>query len=1059
MTLSALTVSPAQRGILLHVLSRVSEPGPDPYRVSFTFDLAGALDVTAMRAAVDALLRRRPELLCGFRLSDAGTAERVVGQDVPLPWRYVDLRELDPGARAAAYAELVAEDEGAAFDVAVPPLLRVLLVRLGDEDSRLILTHHHILVDGWSYSALIDELFALYRQAELPEAVPFGDHADASPGPDIAASEAAWARALDGLDGPTLLASHASGVGERVPGVGERASGVGERAPGGGERAPGIGERVPERLAFTMSEAVTARLGRYLDGRGLTLDSAVQAAWGVVLGHLTGRREVVFGSTVAAAPSASAEGGSASLNILPIRIALRYQESLDGLLGRVRERAEALRPYQKLCLAEVFEAAGAGVLFDTLAVVEQWPVRPDPVWHAPDGMRVVGVTGRDGNHYPVSVTVIPERSLELRLGYRPDLFERAWGERVLRQVAEVLTAVADRPELPVGRLDLLDPGERRRLLVDRNVTVSDAEPSTLSALFRRTVLAHPGAVALEDGDRSLTYADLNGRANRLARLLIARGAGPEIVVALLLPRSVDMAIAEIAVAKAGAAYLPIDPGYPPDRIRFILADARPALLIATGDQDRGEAAVETIRLDDAATRRELNAFSDNEIADGELTSRPSVHNPAYVIYTSGSTGQPKGVVVSHHGLSALAREEVKRFAVDRNSRVLQFSSPSFDAAVLELLMAVGAGARLITPPPRPLVGDALVEVARAHGVTHALIPPAALTTVAAEDLPGLRTLVVGGDSCPAALAELWSRGRRMINAYGPTEVTVAATMSRPISGAAAPPIGTPVRGSRVYVLGPDLRPVPDGAAGELYVAGGGLARGYLHRSALTAGRFVANPFDGPGARLYRTGDLARWSADGELVFLGRVDEQVKVRGHRVELGEIEAALAGHPSVEQAAVVAADGAHATDRRLVAYAVLAAGRARADAAELREFLRASLPEYMIPAACVVLGELPTTAHGKLDRRALAARDVTPDTVGGPGAEVRTSVETLLSELFADVLGLSSVPVDGDFFQLGGDSILSTKLIGRARQAGLRIAPRDLIDKRTVAALAAGADAGGH
>ncbi|MFE3317490.1 amino acid adenylation domain-containing protein [Nocardia sp. NPDC059195] len=1027
MTLSALTVSSAQRGILRHVLSRASEPGPDPYRVSFTFDLAGALDVTAMRTAVDALLRRRPELLCGFRISDAGVAEQVVGQDVPIPWRFVDLRELDPGARVAVYAELVAEAEGVEFDVAVPPLLRVLLVRLGDEDSRLILTHHHILVDGWSYSSLIDELFALYRRAELPEAVPFGDHTEALAGQDTAVSEAAWARALDGLDRHTLLASGAAGVSERAS----------------------------ERLACTMSEAVTARLRRYLDDRGLTLDSAVQAAWGVVLTHLTGQREVVFGSTVAAAPPVSAENESASLNILPIRIALRYQESLDGLLARVREQAETLRPHQNLCLAEVFEAAGTGVLFDTLAVVERWPIRPDPAWHAPDGTRVVGVAGRDANHYPVSVTVIPEHSMELRLDYQPDLFDRAWGERVLRQVAEVLTAVADRPELLVGRLDLLDPGEWRRLLVDRNATESDTEPITLSALFRRTVQAHSGAVVIEDSDSSLTYADLDRRTNRLARLLIARGAGPETVVALLLPRSIEIVIAEIAVAKTGGAYLPIDPAYPPNRIRFILADAQPALLIATGDQDYGEAAVETISLDDTATQRELNALSDKEIADGELTGRPSVHNPAYIIYTSGSTGQPKGVVVSHNGLSALAREEVERFAVDRNSRVLQFSSPSFDAAVLELLMAIGAGARLITPPQHPLVGDALVEVVRTQGVTHALIPPAALTTVDAEDLPDLRTLVVGGDRCPAALAELWSRGRCMINAYGPTEVTVAATMSRPVSGAAPPPIGTPVRGSRVYVLGPDLRPVSDGAVGEVYVAGGGLARGYLHRSALTASRFVANPFEGLGGRLYRTGDLARWSADGQLVFLGRVDEQVKVRGHRVELGEIEAALAAHPFVEHAAVVAADGVHPTETYLVAYAVTA-DRTRADAAELREYLRASLPDYMIPAACVVLDELPTTAHGKLDRRALAARELTPDTANGTGDEVRSPAETLLSELFADVLGLSSVPVDGDFFQLGGDSILSTKLIGRARQAGLRIAPRDLIDKRTVAALAAGADA---
>ncbi|MFF0488562.1 amino acid adenylation domain-containing protein [Nocardia sp. NPDC004068] len=1056
MTLSAPTVSPAQRGMLRHLLSRASEPGPDPYRVTFVFDLAGPLDAAAMRAAVSALLRRRPELLCGFRYSDAGIPERVAGHDVSLPWRHVDLRELAPEARAAAYADLIAETERTVFDVAVPPLLRVLLIQLADDDSRLVLTHHHILVDGWSYTPLIDELFALYREygpprtpgrpdttaSEEARATALDDHdcpsspSDNADGSDTAAAAAAWAHALDGLAGPTLLAA----------------------------RGPGVGECAPERVTATLPEAVTVRLRRYLDDHGLTLDSAVQVAWGLVLAHRTGRREVVFGSTVAAAPSDAAAGGrtiGAFLNILPIRIDLRYQESLGGLLARVREHTESLRPYQNLCLAEVFEAAGTGVLFDTLAVVERWPVRPHPAWRAPDGVRVVGVSGRDANHFPVSFTAIPERRLELRLDHRPGLFDRARARRVLRQVAEVLTAVADRPDVPVGRLDLLDPGERRRALVDRNPNRADTDPASLSALFDRAVRAHPDAVALEDDERRLTYAELDRGANRLARLLIARGAGPETIVALMLPRSLDLVVAEIAVAKAGAAYLPVDPDYPRERIRFILTDARPALLVTTGDHadHAGGVTVETIRLDDGGTRRELNALPGTGIGDEELTGVPSVHHPAYIIYTSGSTGRPKGVVVSHRGLSALASEESERFAVDRDSRILQFSSPSFDAAVLELLMAIGAGARLITPPPRPLVGDALVDVIRAHGITHALIPPAALATVAVEDLRSVRTLIVGGDRCPAVLAEVWSRGRRMINAYGPTEVTVAATMSRPLSGAATPPIGTPVRGREVYVLGPDLRPVPDGAAGELYVAGAGLARGYLHRPALTASRFVANPCTGSGARLYRTGDLVRWGTDGQLLFLGRSDDQVKVRGHRVELGEIEAALTAHPSVEQAAVVIAAGGRPSETRLVAYAVLAAGRARADAAELRAHLRMSLPEFMIPSACVLVTELPTTVHGKLDRRALAAREFIPDTGDGFGDEARTATETLLSELFADVLGLPSVPVDGDFFQLGGDSILSTKLIGRARQAGLRIAPRDLIDKRTVAALAAGADPGDH
>ncbi|MFJ6598855.1 amino acid adenylation domain-containing protein, partial [Streptomyces violaceusniger] len=427
----------------------------------------------------------------------------------------------------------------------------------------------------------------------------------------------------------------------------------------------------------------------------------------------------------------------------------------------------------------------------------------------------------------------------------------------------------------------------------------------------------------------------------------------------------------------------------------------------------------------------------------------SVDHPAYVIYTSGSTGRPKGVVVTHRGLASFCGTEAERFFVTPDSRVLQFASPSFDAAVLEVCMALPHGAALVVPPPGPLVGDALTDVLGGQRITHALIPPAALAGVTPAGLTDFRTLVVGGEACPAELVERWSPGRRMVNAYGPTESTVAATTSGPlIPGAGAPPIGRPVWNTSALVLDERLRLAPVGVVGELYIAGEGLARGYLGRPGLSAERFVAHPYGPPGARMYRTGDLARRRADGNLEYVGRADDQVKVRGFRIELGEIETVLAGHPDVERAVVVVRED-RPGHRQLVGYIVPEPGAALPDQQILRKHVAAALPEYMVPSAIVALGHLPLTPNGKLDQKALPAPE---RTAAAPGRAPTTAHEETLCRLFAEVLGVTEVGVDESFFDLGGDSIVSIQLVSGARKAGLVITPRDVFRHRTVEALAA-------
>ncbi|MCF4140797.1 amino acid adenylation domain-containing protein [Streptomyces sp. Tue 6430] len=665
----------------------------------------------------------------------------------------------------------------------------------------------------------------------------------------------------------------------------------------------------------------------------------------------------------------------------------------------------------------------------------------------------------------MTFVVLPGDRLEFRLNHRPELLPADRAEAMADRLANLLARVTAEPDLPVGRLDHTTEAERERVLHTWNGARRAIEPRTFPALFEARVARTPDAPAVVSDEGSLSYAELNERADRLAHHLIGHGVGPERIVALLLPRSVDIVVAQLAVMKAGGAYLPVDPDYPADRIAYMIDDARPSLLLtvhAHADRVPDAAAAGRVvpdRLD--LDRLDLAAEPATDPVDADRRAALTVAHPAYVIYTSGSTGRPKGVVVSHQGLAAFATVEAERFGVDPDSRVLQFSSPSFDASVLELCMSLPWGAALVIPPPGPLADEALGRVLAERAVTHALIPPAALATVPVTDLPDLRTLIVGGDATDAALVDRWAPGRRMVNAYGPTESTVVATLSEPLTAGTgtAPPIGAPIDNTRVYVLDAALRPVAPGVAGELYLAGEQLARGYLNRPALTAERFTACPYGDAGSRMYRTGDLVRWNPDGALEYLGRADDQVKLRGFRIELGEIETVLVSHPAVAQAAVVVRED-RPGDKRLVAYTVPGAVPAP-DAGALRAALSAALPAHMVPSAFVTLDALPLTPNGKLDRKALPAPEVTAGATGRASRAPRTPRtprEEILCALFADALGVPEVGPDDSFFELGGHSLLATRLTGRIRVAlGAELQVRALFEAPTPAGLAVLLDGG--
>ncbi|MFE6526362.1 amino acid adenylation domain-containing protein, partial [Streptomyces sp. NPDC057794] len=556
----------------------------------------------------------------------------------------------------------------------------------------------------------------------------------------------------------------------------------------------------------------------------------------------------------------------------------------------------------------------------------------------------------------------------------------------------------------------------------------------LGELFTRWVTHDPDAPAVTDGRSTWSYGELARRAGRLAAHLAASGAGPDRTVALVLPRSMELIAAELAVALSGAAFLPVDPDYPAERRALMLADAAPAVVL--DDPDR------------------VRALMEGEERETEpVPSRTLPDHAAYVIFTSGSTGTPKGVTVTHRGIAGFAAAAAERYAVGPGDRVLQFSSPSFDASVLELCISVLSGALLVIPPHGPWLGDELATVLDEHRISHALIPPAALATLPDPadlgGLPSLHTLIVGAEACPAALVDRWAPGRRMINSYGPTEATIVATWTGPLSaGTGTPAIGGPLPGTEAHVLDAALRPVPPGSEGELYVGGDGLARGYLGRPGLTATRFVAHPSGPPGARLYRTGDRVRRRPDGELEFLGRADRQIKVRGFRIEPGEIEAALIRDPEVREAVVVVRDEEPARGR-LVGYVTPADPARRPEPARLRAALTAALPAHMVPSAVVVLDALPLTPQHKIDLRALPAPG---GAQAGRHVAPRTDDERTLAAIWADVLGVGTVGVTDDFFDLGGDSILAARTLTRIREAfGARLTLRDVFTARTVAALA--------
>ncbi|HSF40732.1 MAG TPA: amino acid adenylation domain-containing protein, partial [Thermoanaerobaculia bacterium] len=983
------------------------DPGSPLYNLPQAVRLRGRLGVRALEWSLGEIVRRHESLRTTFAERDGGPVQVIAPAGVfVLP--FVDLSGLGEAAEEEA-RRLAAEDAVRPFDLARGPLFRPALLRLGTEEHALFATMHHAVSDGWSLGVLVRELVALQGGALLPELpVQYADYA-------------VWQR--EWLTGG-VLAREVAHWREHLEGLPDRLELPADRPRPAVQTSRGATR--PARFG----EAATAALRDLARSERATLFMVLLAGFEAVLARLSGQDVLAVGTPVAGRNRREVEDLIGFfVNTLVLRADLGDDPSFRELLARARRETLEAYAHQDLPFEKLVEelaprrSLGHTPLFQAMLVLQNAPVGALELpglalapFHAPAGTAKFDLT--------LALAESGDR-LVGSLEYNRDLFDPATADRLLGYLA---TLLAGDKATRLSELPLLGEAERHQILDVWNDTAEELpEGVSVVQLFAERAAREPEAVALVHGERRMTCGELRTRAGRLAWRLRRLGVGPETVVAVAAERSVERVVAILGVLEAGGAYLPLDPAHPRERIAFLLEDSGARVLIdAAGEEVEEE-------------EPELPAVGPDDLA--------------YVIYTSGSTGRPKGVMAAHRGLVNLALAQIRRFDLGPGRRVLQLASPGFDASVSEIFTALLSGAALhLADRDELLPGPGLARLIAEQGITTVTFTPSTLAALEAavpeERLPSIETLIVAGEACPPALAARWSSGRRLINAYGPTEATVCA--SADLSGR-GDTLGRPIANVRLYVLDSGLRPLPVGAPGEIVIGGAGVTRGYLGRPDGTAERFVPDAFAAlPGARAYRTGDLGRFRADGRLEFLGRADQQVKVRGIRVEPGEVEAALARHPQVREAVVVAREDVPG-DLRLVAY-VVPAGEEAPAASDLRGFLAERLPEALVPSAFLVLPALPLTPHGKVDRQALPSPEPNRTEGDRPFVAPRSPAEESLAALWAELLGVPGVGVHDDFFALGGHSLAAARLVGRIRTSlGVELPVRSVFAHPTLEALA--------
>jgi len=1025
-------LSTTQQGMLFHLL--FSESKGQVYFDQYVSTLIGALDLAAWRQAWSLVLERHPALRTQFLWERREQPLQVVRRDAVLPWQEHDWRQVPEAEREERLAAFLRADHDLGFDLGKPPLMRIAVLRLEDDAYKFVWSFHHLIVDGWSMGLVLADALAFYRTLRAGQEVrvepprPYRDYINWLQGQEPGRAESFWRRTLAGFDTANPLPFDGTGAGGDPTGWVTR----------------------EETLAVPPGE--TAALRAFARGHQLTLNTVFQGAWSLLLGRYAASGDVVFGAIGSGRPP-EIEGVESMvglfINLLPVRVDTSPDQTVSPWLKSLQEQQTEQREHEHSPLDQILgwsEVGRKGTLFEAMLVFENYPVDALRQGSTDLGLEIREAHLSESGNFPLTLFVLPKSDkVELRLNYHWTRISPDSARRILAHLLTLLRSLAAHPEARLGDLQILAAGERLELLTAGRGPAREDRATSIHQLFEEQAARTPSDTAVETaaGER-LTYGELAARADTLARHLRHLGVGPESIVGLCVERSPEMVVGMLGVLKAGGAYLPLDPAYPQERLAFMLEDSGARLVLT---QERLEAGLPASAPPRLLLDRDWPRIAEPD--SGEALPTVDPRHPAYVIYTSGSTGRPKGVLVPHASLVNYIRHAADSYAVEPGDRVLQFASMSFDTSAEEIYPCLTRGATLV------LRDDEMAGSLERFGrdlerlrISVIDLPTAYWHELVAEmagsdlDVPAcVRLVILGGEQAQADRLAAWQARTgeriRLVNTYGPTEATIVST-HRDLTHGVPPgdvPIGQAVPNARVYVLDRGLELVPAGVVGELYIGGAGLARGYLGRPELTADRFVPNPFapeDGApaGGRLYRTGDLARLRPDGDLEFRGRADDQVKVRGFRIELGEIESALRRQAGVRDAVVAAREDSPG-QKRLVAY-VVPAGETAPSVGELRQALKESLPEYMVPAAFVVLAALPMTPSGKVNRRALPAPDVGRPDLDASYMPPHTTVQQMLAEIWSDLLGIEQIGIHDDFFQLGGHSLLVAKLAARIRQA---------------------------
>lgn len=1026
----AYPLSPTQQGMLFHHLFA---PASTAYFEQVSWSLHGELDVAALQRAWTGVIEAHPILRTAFAWEGLDEPLQLVQRRAEYSFEQHDWREVPSDQQPARLESYLEADRDRGFDLVTPPL-RFTLIRLTDETWQFIWSYHHILLDGWAIMLVLKDVFEryeAYRQGSefVPQpARPFKDYISWLSRQDLSQAEAYWRRTLAGFSAPTPL-----GV---------------DKSPGG---------QIAQAEEFAQQEILlspeaTASLKTLARQNHLTMSTLILGAWGLLLSKYSGHDDVVFG-TVGSGRPPEIEGVEEMvglfINTLPARVQIEREMPVIEWLKQLQAQQAEARQYEYSPLVQVqgWSDVPRGLpLFESIVAFENYPVHTS-LAEQRSSLESRNVRAVERVNYPLFLVVGPGAGLSITVYYDGRRFDAATIERLHGHFQTLLEMMVADPAQRLAELSLMNEAERRRLLFDWNDTATAyAYETCVHQLFQQQAARTPEAIALAFEGEELTYAELDENANRLARVLRDLNVGPDSLVGLFMDRSPEMVIALLGVWKAGGAYVPLDPQYPRERVAYMMQDANLRVLL-TQQRLRAslpvELSVPVVCVDDTSESESSQAVENTVTAA----------NLAYVIYTSGSTGNPKGVEIPHRALGNFLHAMRDVIGINPSDTLLAVTSLSFDIAGLEIFLPLTTGAKVEFASRRDtndatrlikLLSDSRASIMQATPTAWEL-----LLNLGWRNDSGLKVLC-GGEAMPAGLATrlLEDENARVWNLYGPTETTIWSTAQEMASGKSIS-IGRPIANTQIYILDKFHEPVPVGIAGDLFIGGDGVARGYLSRPELTAEKFIPDCFSRqPGARLYRTGDLARYLPDGRIEFLGRLDHQVKLHGHRIELGEIEAVLDRHAGIRQAVVVAREDVPG-DKRLVAYLVVAA---EVNVTELRRYLKDQLPEYQIPAVFVTLPELPLTANGKVDRRALPAPEQNRPDLEREYIAPRTVVEQQLSAIWSDVLRVDRVGIHDSFFELGGDSILTIQVISRARQAGLRISPAQLFEHPTIAELSA-------